>query len=248
MSHVSTNWENDTTLKIADETFRVMDELGEMKTWKLLNQLFIAKRREWLLDYMQVFDDIQPKNIVELGIFHGGSTAFLDTYCQPDRLAAIDIQADVPVALTDYCTRNQATERIQVHCGVDQGDKPLINLLIDKQFAGTPIDLVLDDASHLLQPTRSSFECLFPKLRPGGLYIIEDWNWEFFFTRHLYSEEKKPMAHLIMDLAVTRTLHPEAFAAMAFDYSKITITKGDKELPVDYRLGEQFAIEFIKDD
>ena len=35
---------------------------------------------------------------------------------------------------------------------------------------------MIDDASHLLAESRSSFESLFPRLRPGGLYIIEDWN------------------------------------------------------------------------
>jgi hypothetical protein len=36
---------------------------------------------------------------------------------------------------------------------------------------------VLDDASHQYEPTKASFETLFPLLRPGGLYIIKDWSW-----------------------------------------------------------------------
>ena len=40
---------------------------------------------------------------------------------------------------------------------------------------GEPLDLVIDDASHLYGPTMASFEVLFPRLRPGGLYVIEDW-------------------------------------------------------------------------
>lgn len=39
------------------------------------------------------------------------------------------------------------------------------------------LDLVVDDASHMLSETLSSFEQFFPLLRPGGLYIIEDWSW-----------------------------------------------------------------------
>ena len=41
----------------------------------------------------------------------------------------------------------------------------------------SPLDLVIDDASHMYQPTKASFEALFPCLRPGGLYVIEDWAW-----------------------------------------------------------------------
>ena len=34
---------------------------------------------------------------------------------------------------------------------------------------------MIDDASHLYVETKASFEELFPRLRPGGLFIIEDW-------------------------------------------------------------------------
>ena len=34
---------------------------------------------------------------------------------------------------------------------------------------------MIDDASHKLDLTRRSFEMLFPLLREGGVYVIEDW-------------------------------------------------------------------------
>jgi hypothetical protein len=46
-----------------------------------------------------------------------------------------------------------------------------------EQFDGGPLDLVVDDCSHLYEPTRASFNELFPRLRPGGAYVIEDWVW-----------------------------------------------------------------------
>ena len=39
------------------------------------------------------------------------------------------------------------------------------------------LDLVVDDASHAYEETKTSFEVLFPLLRPGGIYVIEDWSW-----------------------------------------------------------------------
>jgi hypothetical protein len=36
-------------------------------------------------------------------------------------------------------------------------------------------DRLGDDASHVLAPTIAIFEMLLPKLRPGGLFTIEDW-------------------------------------------------------------------------
>lgn len=37
-----------------------------------------------------------------------------------------------------------------------------------------PFDLIVDDGSHLASDIVTSFEVLFPKLKPGGTYAIED--------------------------------------------------------------------------
>ena len=39
-------------------------------------------------------------------------------------------------------------------------------------------DIVLDDASHASHHQQNAFLEIFPKLRPGGLYIIEDLRWQ----------------------------------------------------------------------
>jgi hypothetical protein len=48
-------------------------------------------------------------------------------------------------------------------------------LIVDQEFDG-PLDLIIDDSSHLMPQSRESFCALFPKLRPGGAYIVEDWS------------------------------------------------------------------------
>ena len=41
------------------------------------------------------------------------------------------------------------------------------------------VDIVIDDGSHILDEQLSSFKALAPKVRPGGLYVIEDiWPFE----------------------------------------------------------------------
>ncbi len=37
-----------------------------------------------------------------------------------------------------------------------------------------PFDIVIDDGSHINEHIRTSFHALFPHVRPGGLYVIED--------------------------------------------------------------------------
>ena len=38
-----------------------------------------------------------------------------------------------------------------------------------------PCDLIIDDASHSGPATRAAFDILWPCVRPGGYYVIEDW-------------------------------------------------------------------------
>lgn len=52
-----------------------------------------------------------------------------------------------------------------------QTDDITLNSIIDK--IGNP-DIIIDDASHIQSNTIKSFEILFPLLKSGGLYCIED--------------------------------------------------------------------------
>jgi hypothetical protein len=38
-------------------------------------------------------------------------------------------------------------------------------------------DIIIDDASHNYPLSLASFNGLFPLLRPGGVYVLEDWGW-----------------------------------------------------------------------
>ena len=55
-----------------------------------------------------------------------------------------------------------------------QGDQAsAVDLTKVIETEGVP-DIVIDDGSHLVDHGRASFEYLFPLMRPGGLYVIED--------------------------------------------------------------------------
>jgi demethylmacrocin O-methyltransferase len=53
----------------------------------------------------------------------------------------------------------------------DQADAHLLTELTERMG---PIDIVIDDGSHLSAHVLTSFQILFPALRPGGIYVIED--------------------------------------------------------------------------
>jgi SAM-dependent methyltransferase len=64
--------------------------------------------------------------------------------------------------------------RVHVVSG-DQGDADLLHRTA-RQYAPQGFALIIDDASHMGQPTARSLQALYLRhLRPGGLYVIEDW-------------------------------------------------------------------------
>ena len=79
--------------------------------------------------------------------------------------------------LRDYVAREGLEDVVRVYDDVDQADRGRLAEIVDEEFGDEPLDFVLDDCSHLYEPTRASFNELFPRLRPGGIYTIEDWRW-----------------------------------------------------------------------
>lgn len=167
-------WTSPTDLVVDGVTFRaaVFDRFASTP------ELFcVVKRPDLMADYVRLVDDLQPKRIVELGICKGGSTAMLAVLAQPEKLVALELSPKRATALDRFITANDLEERVVPLYEIDQGDQGALTEIADTHFPDGDIDLVIDDASHLVEPTEASFNVLFPRLRPGGLYIIEDWAW-----------------------------------------------------------------------
>jgi hypothetical protein len=62
---------------------------------------------------------------------------------------------------------------VRLHGNVPQADRESLRRNVDVDFDG-PLDVVVDDASHMHAPSLASFEPLFPRLLPGGIYLIEE--------------------------------------------------------------------------
>ncbi len=135
---------------------------------------------------MALYEDLCPKirggRIVELGIADGGSTALLALAAEPGKLVACERDSEPRPALATFIEAHALVETVRTFYGVDQGDRQQLAAIVDREFGGEPIDLVIDDASHQYAPTLASFEVLFPRLRPGGTIIIEDWAADYFWA------------------------------------------------------------------
>ena len=139
-------------------------------------KFFIRKSRALAEEYLEVLDHFQDARIVELGIAEGGSFALASIFNDPAKLVGVEIAAERVSALDQLIARRGLGDRARPYYGIDQADGTRLREIVAAEFDDEPLDLVIDDASHRLAETRSSFETLFPLLRPGGLFLIEDWN------------------------------------------------------------------------
>ena len=167
-------WNSENSLTIDDVNF----ELTQNKDLSGKNLDFkILKPKSKIEKYIELGRGFSPKTIFELGFGLGGSTVFFDKLFEPGRISAIDISTSKIHQLEDYLL--QHSKFMNFHYGVKQSDISKLGKIIEKDFLNSPIDLVIDDASHWYNPTKKSFGYLFPLLSGGGKYIIETWAWSF---------------------------------------------------------------------
>jgi cephalosporin hydroxylase len=172
-------WEDESALTVDGTTYVL---IGNPCTE---DQLLLYKRRAMLEAYEPIIEEFQGGAIVELGIYRGGSTAYFAQRFAPRSLIAFEWSPDPVVALDRFIETQALGDSVHLHYGVDQADKATVARQVEAALGDDPIDLVLDDASHRYGPTVASFEVLFPRLRPGGLYVIEDWRSEDWFIEAL---------------------------------------------------------------
>lgn len=150
-------------------------------------------------DYWASLKNFIPRNVFELGIWDGGSTAFWFEHLKPAKHVAIDLQDKQDSDyFRHYVSSRGVEENIKTYWKVSQADHARLSEIVAAEFTG-PLDLVIDDASHFYEPTKQSFEILFPLLRPGGIYLIEDWAWAHWKGMQVGRFEDEPTT-LIFEL------------------------------------------------
>jgi hypothetical protein len=164
------DWVSETRVRVGDTDYDLMEsDDGTMTRLRLL------KTRPMIEGYLPIIEEFRGANVVELGIYRGGSTALFAQVLAPRRLVALELEHERVAILDEFVQRHALDDVVRLHYGIDQSDQERVASIVEDELGGEPIDLVLDDASHQYGPTTSSFETLFPRLRPGGLYVIEDW-------------------------------------------------------------------------
>lgn len=191
-------WLNERECTVAGVTFYCSLDDYSRKTDG--ERFILLKDREVLDNYASVFADAPPKNILEFGIFQGGSPALFSLWFNVDKFVGVDLSPPV-TAFDEFCRTHPIGEKIRSYYQVSQTDRSRIEEIIRAEFGDASLDVVIDDASHLYENTRRTFEIAFPLLRPGGMYVIEDWGWAHWPGSQFFMNET-PLSMLIMELVM----------------------------------------------
>lgn len=183
--------------------------------------------------YEQMLRGLAPRRIVEVGMFAGASTALMAEITRPEKLVGIDRNTRPRPALADFIERRGFERVISAHYGVDQSDAKAIRAIVASEFGNQSLDLVVDDASHLLDLTRRTFNCLFPLLRPGGVYLIEDWWWAHADAAGSIRPDEVPLTVLVFELILASAHAPGIVARVTADREWVAVVRGDVEVNAD---------------
>jgi hypothetical protein len=124
----------------------------------------VHKWIDYLPIYERLFAPYRGTNVtmIEIGVSEGGSLDMWREYFGPNAtIFGIDIE---PSCAEKVDAPNQ------VRIG-SQNDQAFLKSIIEE--TGAP-DIILDDGSHVADHQIASFRHLWPELKDGGLYIVED--------------------------------------------------------------------------
>ncbi len=111
------------------------------------------------------------KTLLELGLGNGGGVEMWEEYFPNAEIYAVDkIGTNLLENKRQIRTRLESKPRIHFRLG-DQADEEFLQEVSDEVGEW---DIVIDDASHIARDQIISFEKLWPRVKPGGIYFIED--------------------------------------------------------------------------
>jgi hypothetical protein len=186
------------------------------------------------------------RHMFELGIYKGGSSAFFHALYRPRKLVAIDFKPERAPDLDAYIQNLRCAEFLVPYYNINQGDHERMESIVRKEFPDGELDLVVDDASHMLAETTASFNVLFPRVRPGGLYIIEDWSWahaphEMWQKADGPWSDKPALSHLIFEVILSCASTPDLIEEITINKNMTFIKRGQRAVdPATFNISASY--------
>ena len=233
-------------LEIADLQF----VLERYKKQKDVESFILFKDKIILSEYEKYFATYtgQVNNILEIGMWDGGSMALWYELLKPEKIVGIDIEdkKDNEYFIkwkNDRLTKDNSL--IKTFWNINQANKTAL-LDICKSELENNIDMIIDDASHVYDYTLASFETLFPLLKPGGIYIIEDWAWLHWKELVHYFPKGQGLSKLIYEVIQSLGSTEKLINSVTVYHGFAVIEKGEKEISENFKLQDYIYLPKYK--
>lgn len=191
----------------------------------------LFKNPSFVRDYIRCLEGLNTTNVVEVGIKHGGSAIFFWNLLKPEKLCCIELNSSAD-ELAAYIERQGLSGRLCAYYDTDQANKPRLREILNANFGEASLDVVIDDASHLYTPSLATFEVMFPRLRPGGLYFLEDWKVHVILSHHGRKprSEEPPLHRLVHELLNVSMVHSDIISKVECYRNFVVFERGDSSL------------------
>ena len=195
----------------------------------------VMKERFQVDVYESLAKQLGPNsNMMEVGIRSGASTALMAVLFKPRCLSAIELKKQGTKPFKEFLETHPDGNRIKAHFGCDQGNVAHLSEIVNGDFGGEQLDIVADDASHQLAPSTTTFNYLFPRLRPGGIYVLEDWSWEHYAEAtsglEYWEELVSQFGRLTLKMVLACAYAPDVFASLKLQRGIAVLQRGPAEL------------------
>ena len=212
-------------------------------------EFVIVKTSKMLADYMGRLKDRQLDSVLELGILRGGSVAFFNEFYKPKRHMAVDIHREeggLDTFVHEVNSGRRGGRKLLVRYDVSQADVPIILSSYEDFFhCKAEFDLVVDDASHNYALSLATFNGLFPRVKPGGIYVIEDWGWAHWhaggFQEPDNQEFKNPaLSNLVLYCVMACTAGTAGIGRVDITPDSVFVHRNEQPVPPSFRIETSF--------
>lgn len=107
--------------------------------------------------------------LLEIGVWSGGSLRMWDTYFDNEEFNLVGVDKGFDTQWGPAPLPKPWDENIRIIKADSTDPKLYSQLYRDGKF-----DIIIDDGSHILEDQIATYRILFPLLKPGGMYVIED--------------------------------------------------------------------------
>lgn len=209
-------------------------------------EFILVKTPEMVEWYIKQFEGVEVNDLLELGVLRGGSVAFFNEYFKPARHMAVDIHATAARPLAEMSERARRDGRnLLAKLDISQADTQGIVAAYEAHFGrSAEFDVIIDDASHFYDLSVASFNGLFPLVRPGGIYVIEDWGWGQWAPfqsqdNQLYNEPA--LTNLVHYCMLGCTGGAAGIARVDIVKDTAFVHRNSQPLPPDFRIESAFS-------